>query len=52
MAGSAESVVQVRDLRMRYGEVDVLDGVDFDVHRGEEVTQVEAAREQAAQWVR
>ena len=31
-------VVQVRDLRMRYGANDVLTGVDFDVHRGEVVT--------------
>ena len=33
-----EAVVEVRGLRMRYGEVDVLDGVEFDVHRGEVVT--------------
>lgn len=39
MAAVSDSVaVEVRDLRMRYGEVDVLDGVDFDVHRGEIVT--------------
>jgi ABC-2 type transport system ATP-binding protein len=31
-------VVSVRDLRMRYGTKDVLDGVEFDVHRGEVVT--------------
>ncbi|WP_380165903.1 ABC transporter ATP-binding protein [Jannaschia sp. R86511] len=30
-----ESIVQVRDLRMRYGSTDVLDGVDFHVDRGE-----------------
>jgi ABC-2 type transport system ATP-binding protein len=33
-------VVAVRDLRMRYGPTDVLTGVDFDVRRGEVVTQV------------
>src|SRR5690606_23827834 len=27
-----------RDLRMRYGDVDVLDGVELDVHRGEVIT--------------
>jgi ABC-2 type transport system ATP-binding protein len=32
-----ESIVQVRDLRMRYGTTDVLDGVSFEVHRGEVV---------------
>ena len=32
------SVVEVRDLRMRYGSNDVLDGVDFDIRRGEVVT--------------
>ncbi|MFA9445807.1 ABC transporter ATP-binding protein [Egicoccus sp. AB-alg6-2] len=31
-------VVRVRDLRMRYGDTDVLDGVTFEVHRGEVVT--------------
>lgn len=31
------AVVQVRDLRMRYGIRDVLTGVDFDVRRGEVV---------------
>lgn len=31
-------VITVRDLRMRYGTKDVLDGVDFEVHRGEVVT--------------
>jgi ABC-2 type transport system ATP-binding protein len=31
-------VVSVRGLRMRYGDTDVLDGVDFDVHVGEVVT--------------
>jgi ABC-2 type transport system ATP-binding protein len=34
----AETVVRVEDLRMRYGEVDVLDGVRFRVDRGEVVT--------------
>ena len=29
------AVVAVRDLRMRYGEHDVLTGVDFDLHAGE-----------------
>ena len=33
-----ESVVEVRDLRMRYGTADVLDGVSFDVRRGEVIT--------------
>jgi len=33
-----ETVVEVRDLRMRYGTNDVLDGVTFDIHRGEVVT--------------
>ena len=32
-----EAVVHVRDLQMRYGEKDVLTGVDFDVRRGEVV---------------
>ncbi|GAA0949318.1 ABC transporter ATP-binding protein [Virgisporangium aurantiacum] len=32
------SVIEVRDLRMRYGEVDVLAGVDFTVAKGEVVT--------------
>jgi ABC-2 type transport system ATP-binding protein len=31
----AEHVLHVRDLRMRYGSVDVLDGVNFTAHRGE-----------------
>src|SRR5918992_1570148 len=30
-----EPVVEVRDLRMRYGTRDVLTGVDFDVRQGE-----------------
>jgi ABC-2 type transport system ATP-binding protein len=34
----AETVVRVDDLRMRYGELDVLDGVRFRVDRGEVVT--------------
>jgi ABC-2 type transport system ATP-binding protein len=32
------AVIEVRDLRMRYGPVDVLVGVDFAVRRGEVVT--------------
>jgi ABC-2 type transport system ATP-binding protein len=31
------AAISVRGLRMRYGQRDVLDGVDFDVHRGEVV---------------
>jgi ABC-2 type transport system ATP-binding protein len=33
-----EDVVRVRDLRMSYGPVVVLDGVDFEIHKGEVVT--------------
>ena len=33
-----DAVITVRDLRMRYGTKDVLDGVDFEVRRGEVVT--------------
>jgi ABC-2 type transport system ATP-binding protein len=33
-----ESIVDVRDLRMRYGSNDVLKGVDFTVDRGEVIT--------------
>jgi ABC-2 type transport system ATP-binding protein len=33
-----EPVVEVSGLRMRYGDNDVLDGVEFSVHRGEVVT--------------
>ncbi|GAA3388599.1 ABC transporter ATP-binding protein [Cryptosporangium minutisporangium] len=33
-----ESIIEVRDLRMRYGSTDVLKGVDFTVGRGEVVT--------------
>ncbi len=33
-----EVVIQVGDLRMRYGSNDVLDGVEFEVRRGEVVT--------------
>ncbi|WP_223145111.1 ABC transporter ATP-binding protein [Actinotalea subterranea] len=33
-----DAVITVRDLRMRYGTNDVLDGVDFEVLRGEVVT--------------
>ncbi|MGA9747686.1 MAG: ABC transporter ATP-binding protein [Nocardioides sp.] len=36
-AGSTAPVVTVRDLRMRYGDNDVLTGVDFDIHAGEVV---------------
>jgi ABC-2 type transport system ATP-binding protein len=32
-----DRVIEVRDLRMRYGEKDVLTGVDFDVHADEVV---------------
>jgi ABC-2 type transport system ATP-binding protein len=35
--GSGEPVVAVRDLRMRYGDNDVLTGVDFDISAGEVV---------------
>jgi ABC-2 type transport system ATP-binding protein len=35
---SDEVVVEVRDLRMRYGATEVLDGVEFTVRRGEVVT--------------
>ena len=39
MSGTTNpSVVSVRGLRMRYGSTDVLEGVDFDVRRGEVVT--------------
>jgi ABC-2 type transport system ATP-binding protein len=31
-------VIDVRDLRMRYGSVDVLKGIDFTAHRGEVIT--------------
>jgi ABC-2 type transport system ATP-binding protein len=33
-----DAVVQVTDLRMRYGTKDVLDGVSFDIRRGEVIT--------------
>jgi ABC-2 type transport system ATP-binding protein len=32
---TADTVVQVRDLRRSYGSTEVLRGVSFDVHRGE-----------------
>ncbi|MDA8369704.1 MAG: ABC transporter ATP-binding protein [Nocardiopsaceae bacterium] len=32
------AVLEVRDLRMRYGSVDVLKGVDFSAHKGEVLT--------------
>jgi ABC-2 type transport system ATP-binding protein len=38
VAISDEVVVEVRDLRMRYGATEVLDGVEFTVRRGEVVT--------------
>ena len=38
MIDATETVIRVEGLRMRYGTVDVLDGVDFAVHRGEVVT--------------
>ncbi len=34
-ADSKDTVVAVRDLKMRYGDTDVLDGVSFEVRRGE-----------------
>src|SRR5262245_17249697 len=33
-----DAVVRVSDLRMRYGSKDVLDGVTFDINRGEVIT--------------
>jgi ABC-2 type transport system ATP-binding protein len=33
----SDAVIEVRDLRMRYGDNDVLDGVDLEVRRGEVV---------------
>ena len=33
-----DALITVSDLRMRYGDKDVLDGVEFEVHRGEVVT--------------
>jgi ABC-2 type transport system ATP-binding protein len=38
MDGTDAPAIEVRDLRMRYGSVDVLTGVDFTVRRGEVVT--------------
>jgi ABC-2 type transport system ATP-binding protein len=38
MDRAADTVVEVRGLRMRYGSRDVLDGVDFAVGRGEVIT--------------
>ena len=35
---TGEPVIRVTDLRMRYGSTDVLDGVAFEVHRGEVIT--------------
>jgi ABC-2 type transport system ATP-binding protein len=35
--GEQDPIVEVRDLRMRYGAKDVLDGVDLDIRRGEVV---------------
>jgi ABC-2 type transport system ATP-binding protein len=35
---SGEAIVEVADLRMRYGSLDVLNGVDFKIGRGEVVT--------------
>ena len=37
-SGAENTVVAVRDLRMRYGTTDVLTGVDLDIRRGEVVT--------------
>jgi ABC-2 type transport system ATP-binding protein len=36
--GAADTVIDVRGLRMRYGSRDVLTGVDFTVRRGEVIT--------------
>ena len=33
-----QPVIEVEGLRMRYGDVDVLNGVDFEVRKGEVVT--------------
>src|SRR6202020_3571807 len=33
----SDTAVEVRDLRMRYGTVDVLNGIDFEIRRGEVV---------------
>ena len=38
MTRGGEVVIEVNDLRMRYGSNDVLDGVEFQVHRGEVIT--------------
>lgn len=38
IAMSHSPIIEVSDLRMRYGDTDVLDGVDFEVARGEVVT--------------
>lgn len=38
MTDAETKVIEVDDLRMRYGSVDVLDGVEFTVDRGEVVT--------------
>lgn len=32
---SADTAVRVRRLRKRYGDFDAVDGIDFDIHRGE-----------------
>src|ERR1700684_2824956 len=31
----SDVAAEVRDLRMRYGAIDVLDGIDFDIRTGE-----------------
>jgi ABC-2 type transport system ATP-binding protein len=36
--GGEPAVIAVQDLRMRYGSVDVLKGIDFTAHRGEVIT--------------
>lgn len=38
MTRDRQIVIEVNDLRMRYGDTDVLDGVEFEVDRGEVVT--------------
>ena len=43
-AVDTEPVIAVSDLRMRYGQRDVLDGVNFEVRRGEVVCSARAER--------
>jgi ABC-2 type transport system ATP-binding protein len=35
ISADTRTVARVRDLRMRYGDTDVLTGVDFDIRAGE-----------------